>query len=295
MTRDSAPKLTVRLLGPVCLHTAGGPVPVRGQRQLRFLAALALTPGRVVTKDTLVEGFWDGDPPRTVTGQLQTSAWMIRSALHTAGLPRDTLASHSAGSGYRLNVPPECVDAVVFRQSVRDARGLFNAGAFREAHGRLGKALSLWNGPALADVTASRFRIQADALDREWTAAAELHALSAIELGDYDEAIAQLSDRLDHDPLREDLYCSLMTAYYRAGRPADAIRVFHRAKDTLREHIGVSPGDRLLSLMQSVLRHDEHLMSGTAAGPAAAGAAARRDSAEIRQKPRRHRTGVSSS
>lgn len=36
-----------------------------------------------------------------------------------------------------------------------------------------------------------------------------------------------------------------MKAYYGEGRQADAIRVFHRAKEILREQIGINPGARL--------------------------------------------------
>ncbi|AXK31598.1 positive regulator [Streptomyces armeniacus] len=248
----------IRLLGPVCLLNGGTPVPVRGQRQMRFLAALALSPGHVVTNEAFIEDSWGAAPPRTVTGQIQTTVWKIRTALDAAGLPRGTLASH--GAGYRLDVPADSVDAAVFRRQAREARTLFAAGSFREAGDRLDRALRLWRGPALADVTSAGLRLRAEALDRERAAAAELRALVAIELGCYDEAIAELSDRLDHDPLREDLYGGLMRAYYRAGRPADSIRVFRRAESALREQIGVAPGRPLVSLMRGVLRRDEEIL-----------------------------------
>lgn len=66
--------VTIRLLGPVTLVKGSVPIPIRGQRQRRFLASLALRPGQVISKEAIIEDSWDGEPPLTVSGQLQTSA-----------------------------------------------------------------------------------------------------------------------------------------------------------------------------------------------------------------------------
>ncbi|MER5884118.1 BTAD domain-containing putative transcriptional regulator [Streptomyces sp. NPDC001941] len=251
--------LTIQLLGPVTLLRGGASVAVRGQRQRRFLASLALQPGQVISKGAIIEDSWDGEPPLTVSGQLQTSAWMIRKALSEAGTHRDALGSHDLG--YELRVPPECIDVFVFREAVRTARDLHARGEQKEAATRLDDALALWKGAALTDVTSVRLRMKGEALDRERMAAAELRALIDVSLGNYGEAIAELTELVERDPLREDLYVGLMKAYYGEGRQADAIHVFHRAKEILREQIGVSPGTRLREVMQAILRQDELVLS----------------------------------
>ncbi|MET7823097.1 BTAD domain-containing putative transcriptional regulator [Streptomyces sp. NPDC005386] len=258
---NSRTSLTIQLLGPVTLVRNGIPIPIRGQRQRRFLASLALKPGQVTTKEAIIEDSWDGEPPLTVSGQLQTSAWMIRTALADAGLTRDALASHTLG--YELRVPADRIDVFVFREAVRHVRELHARGQYKSASESLDGALGMWRGAALTDVTSSRLRMKGDALDRERTAAAELRALIDVGLGHYGEAISQLSELVDHDPLREDLYAGLMKAYYGEGRQADAIRVFHRAKEILREQIGINPGSRLRELMQAILQQDEQLLRAT--------------------------------
>ncbi|MHC5704353.1 AfsR/SARP family transcriptional regulator [Streptomyces tirandamycinicus] len=255
--------VTIRLLGPVSLMRDTVPTPIRGQRQRRFLASLALRPGQVVSKETIIEDSWDGEPPLTVSGQLQTSAWMVRTALSDAGLPRDVLGSHERG--YELRTPPESVDLFAFREKVRAARELHARGEHKEAAERLDSALALWNGPAIADVTSSRLRLRAETLQEERTAAFELRALVDVGLGRYGDAIAQLSELVCRDPLREDLCVSLMKAYYAEGRQADAIQVFHRAKNILRDQVGISPGERMTRVMQAILRQDEkalHISAG---------------------------------
>lgn len=248
----------IRLLGPVTLMRGAEPIPVPGQRQRRFLASVALRAGQVTSKEALSEDSWDGEPPLTVAGQLQTSAWMIRRVLAQAGLSRDALGSHD--HGYELRAPLEAIDLFVFRESVRTARGLHACGQHAEASDRLDAGLALWRGPAIADVTSSRLRMKAEALEEERAAAVELRALIDIELGRYTEAIARLSELVDRDPFREDLYASLMRAYYAEGRQADAIQVFHQAKRLLREHIGINPGVRMTRMMQAILRQDEQLL-----------------------------------
>ncbi|GHH81103.1 hypothetical protein GCM10018793_37830 [Streptomyces sulfonofaciens] len=250
--------LMIQLLGPVTLLRDNRPICIRGERQRRFLASLALNPGQVVSKESIMADSWDGEPPLTVSGQLQTSAWMIRKALTEAGLTRDALGSHDLG--YELHVPCQRIDAFVFRDTVRSVRALHARGQHRIAAEQLDAALALWKGTALTDVTSSRLRMKGEALDRERTAAVELRALIDVCLGHYGEAIAHLSELIDRDPLREDLYVGLMKAYYGEGRQADAIQVFHRAKGILREQIGITPGAKLREVMQAVLRQDERLL-----------------------------------
>lgn len=248
-------RLTVQLLGPVTLLNASVPILVQGQRQLRFLTSLALRPGQFVTKEAIIQDSWDSEPPRTVSGQLQTSAWKIRAALREAGLPKDVLTSNNLG--YQLHVPVERIDLFVFRDVLRDVRALCARGEYDAAVLKLDAGLSMWKGTALADVASGRLRLQAEGLDRERAAAIELRTQIDIEMQRYEEAIGRLTELLDQDPLREDLYVWLMKAYYGAGRPADAIQVFHRAKEMLREQIGISPGVRLKEALQSVLHQDE--------------------------------------
>ncbi|MER5357242.1 BTAD domain-containing putative transcriptional regulator [Streptomyces sp. NPDC002785] len=250
--------VTIRLLGPVSLVKDTVPIPIRGQRQRRFLTSLALRPGQVISKEAIIEDSWDGEPPLTVSGQLQTSAWTIRNALSEAGLARDALGSHDRG--YELRVPTDSIDLFVFRDRVRGIRELHARRRYQEASEQLDAALALWKGPAFADVTSSRLRLRAETLEEERTVAVELRALIDVGLGHYGDAITRLSELVYRDPFREDLYVSLMKAYYAEGRQADAIQVFHRAKDILREQIGISPGERMTSVMQAILRQDKRVL-----------------------------------
>jgi hypothetical protein len=50
-----------------------------------------------------------------------------------------------------------------------------------------------------------------------------------------------------------------MLALYRAGRQVEALDVFHRARGTLVEELGIEPGPGLSELHRAILRHDPSL------------------------------------
>jgi DNA-binding SARP family transcriptional activator len=74
--------------------------PLRG-----LLIALALEPGRVVPKATLVDWIWGEHPPADATNALHRLVSRLRKALPEGSVEGQT-------DGYRLTVEPDAVDAV---------------------------------------------------------------------------------------------------------------------------------------------------------------------------------------
>ena len=91
-----------------------------------LLIALALEPGRVVSKATLIDWIWGEQPPADTANALQRLVSRLRKALP------EGLIEGQPGGGYRLTVEPDAVDAVRFERLVaraRDAEGLFRGDA----------------------------------------------------------------------------------------------------------------------------------------------------------------------
>ena len=114
---------------------------VPGVRLRGLLIALALEPGRVVPKATLVDWIWGEQPPSDAANALQRLVSRLRKAL-----PEGLVEGHTGG--YRLRVEPDAVDAVRFERLVAHARDDEDPLGVR----RLREALALWRGAAMQDV-----------------------------------------------------------------------------------------------------------------------------------------------
>ena len=71
--------------------------------------------------------------------------------------------------------------------------------------------------------------------------------------------MGELEALVAEQPLREGLWALLVTALYRAGRPADALAAHRRVTRMLAEELGVDPGPALAGLAHQVLVHDPAL------------------------------------
>lgn len=251
-------RLQVKILGPVSVVSNGRAVPLGGQRQLRVLSTLALTPGRPVSTAQLIGHLWGDRPPQTAAGQLQTSVWMIRRALAAADAPQSVVQSTS--SGYELDTSQCELDSEQFRSAVAAGKKLMRNDLLQEALDRFKEALSLWRGPALATISSSGLQSRAARLEEERVSALQ-HCVSVeIALGDYEDAIGELTDLIAQYPLREELYANLMLALYLSGRQADALAVYRKARRTLADELGIDPGPKLAGLERSILRQDVRLL-----------------------------------
>ena len=110
----------IAVLGPLAMWAADGtPLDVRGVRLRGLLARLALSAGRPVSVETLVDGLWGSEAPSA--NALQSLVSRLR-----AGLPatESSISVQSGPAGYTLTIGPDCVDALQFEDLVRRGRGL---------------------------------------------------------------------------------------------------------------------------------------------------------------------------
>ncbi len=187
---------------------------------MRQAAALLVHAGTVVSAERLIDQLWGEDPPPTATTALQVPASQLRKVLG------DLLVT--VGSGYALQVQSSQLDVLRFEAAVREARVELPDRPAQAAR-RLTDALALWHGepfgevPAIPDVVAARTRLAELRLSaREDRAGAEL------ALGRHAEVTAELAALAAEQPTREGPAELLVLALYRTGRPAEALRAYHR-------------------------------------------------------------------
>ncbi|GAA0594272.1 hypothetical protein HPO96_06845 [Kribbella sandramycini] len=235
---------TIRLLGRVAI--AGQ--PIRAPKLACVLAVLALHPGTPVAQSDLIDQVWDGDPPDAVLSALYSYVARLRAALKA--VPGATI--RRAGShGYVLDVDPCAVDVLAVRALRAEARTT-GLDAWRQACELVGADALVgiggrWAEQARAVLAAERLELLAERYTAE------------LEAGRHEAVLGELVGLADAAPLVEPLAGLLMLAYYRCGRPAEALTRFEAMRTRLREELGADPSTQLRELHVRILQQDPTL------------------------------------
>ena len=257
-----------RLLGPLGITADGQPLALPGAAERALLALLLLSPGRMVTANTLIDRLWGEALPADPSNALQLRVSKLRRALAgtDAAVVRD-------GVGYRVDVAPESVDVEAFASGVRAARARRDSqddGADGDAAGLYGAALARWGGEPLADFADQPWAtVEAARLAQLRLAALTERAQLLLSLGRPADVVADLDPVVGADPTHETLAGLLMTALYQSGRQADALEVFSRTRAVLDDELGLEPSAALRALHQKVLAQDVSLAPVEEPQPAA--------------------------
>jgi DNA-binding SARP family transcriptional activator len=216
-----------------------------------LLAILAMSAGRPVSVARLAELIWSEEQPEQVRASLHNLVARLRGIMPGVVV--------TIGDGYMLDVDPEYVDLLRFRRLVHAADG---AGDAVEAQELLDQALALWRGEPLSGIrSAALEREVIPGLTDELLSAVQKRAELKLAAGGHDRVIAELRGLVGQYALRESLWGTLMRALSGAGRPAEAIQEYHRAREILAAELGVDPSPELQGLYQKLLKTE---------GPAAA-------------------------
>jgi DNA-binding SARP family transcriptional activator/ABC-type transport system substrate-binding protein len=243
-----------RLLGPVEVLRDGRPVALGGAKPRALLGLLLLHANEVVSRDRLIDELWGDRPPGTAGHSLDVQISRLRKAFE----PEDLLLTRPGG--YLLQVEPEQVDVHRFQSLLEEGRRANAAGEPAKALGALEAALGLWRGAALADLSYEAFaRIEIERLQELRLVAVEERIEAELALKRHDTLVPELEALTARHPLRERLRGQLMLALYRAGRQAEALRVYSDARKRLVDELGIEPGQALRELEQAILRQDPAL------------------------------------
>ncbi|GAA0437610.1 SARP family transcriptional regulator [Acrocarpospora corrugata] len=221
-------------------------VEVPGVRLRALLAALALEPGRIVTRARLVDWIWGQQPPADAVNALQALVSRLRRVLPDGVIEADS-------GGYRLAVAPDAVDVRRFEHLVGQARAAEPAARAD----LLRSALALWRGTAMADIAprdSDAFDAAVTRLDELYVAALGDRVNADIRLGRGSELVSELTGLVATYPLREGFVAALMRALAEAGRGNEALTVYQRTRERLAEELGADPSAELSALHTALLR-----------------------------------------
>lgn len=236
-----------RILGPVEVRAGEESLPLGGAKQRTVLAVLLLAKGQVVRDSRLSHLLWRDTPPTTASAQIYTYISRLRKML----TDDVTIVRHR--QGYALTIGQATFDYDDFRRLSELGRAELAEGRYREASGHLSRALDLWNGPALTDVTDYLLDEELAGLEEIRMATLESRIETDLALGRYAELVSELLKLVGQYPLRESFRAHLMFALHRCGRQADALSVYHEGRRMLADELGVDPDVALRETYQGIL------------------------------------------
>ncbi|NUU17360.1 AAA family ATPase [Cellulomonas humilata] len=247
---------TFRVLGPLEVWVGASRLEVGGRQEQALLALLLTAPGRVFSVAAIAAGLWGERPPGGADNTVMSYVSRLRRSLPD-GVAATVVTRRP---GYLIAIEPDQVDAELFRSLVGRGHRELAAGRPELAAESLREALGWWRGDAYAEFDAPFAVAERRALEELRLAALEDRVSAELDVGEAPDLVAELEAQVSAHPLRERLWAQLMTALYRSGRQADALRSYQRARSTLVDELGVEPGDELQDLHALVLAHDPRLL-----------------------------------
>lgn len=246
------------LLGALEVVADDGELTPTAPKLRQVLALLLLRHNRMVQTGELVEELWGSTPPSSFKATLQTYVYKLRQIGARNDRPgRLDQMLRTRPNGYLITVRPDDLDLHQFEWRVEEGQAALEANDPARAAAELAKALSLWRGPALADVTAgSVILAHLTSLEESRLRALELKVEAELRLGRHRSLIGELKELVGTHPLNETFHAQLMVALYRSGRRSEALEVYTRLRTILVSELGIEPSTTARNLHQSMLSSD---------------------------------------
>jgi DNA-binding SARP family transcriptional activator len=249
-----------RLLGPLEVVRDGRPVTLGGRKPRALLAILLLHANEVVSADRLIDALWGEAPPGAAGNTLQAHVSQLRKALDGKDGTASNGRIRTQRPGYVIHVHPEELDLARFEDLVDRGRRALADCELEVAAGLLQEALGLWRGPPLAEFAYEPFAEHEIARLQELRLVALEERIEAdLSAGSHRRLVPELEQLTAEHPLRERLRGQLILALYRAGRQADALRVYQETRRALVDELGIEPSPALQQLERAILVQDPAL------------------------------------
>ena len=228
------------LLGSFSLTGPNGIAIEIGSKKNRvMLAKLASAPGRSMSRDALADSLWAEHSAEQARNSLRQALAVLRKELngHEAGFFAELSSSVALRSGQ------VSLDTDTFLNDIRLG-----------TTGSLKRAISLWRGSFLADVTVSDTELE------HWLTEQREHYnnlyISAMDrlvpLLDGPARIDMARRLVQADNLRETSHRHLMEAYYAAGERSQAMRHYDKVRKLLHEELGIEPSSEIEDLRKEI-------------------------------------------
>ena len=246
------------------IYVAGHPVIERdgllvdqralaGRQGRLALVYLVLHRGVPVARENLASAIWGDDPPAESENALNAILSKLRGAFRKAGFPERTVIEAAMGT-VTLRLPAETrVDVEEAVIAIDEAEGAMRGGDRQRAWGNANVAVTIARRPLLPNEEAPWLQARRDALRGVLVRGLQVLAeLSAVN-GEPALAIEYANESVERAPFRETGYQQLMRLHALVGNRAEALRVYARLRELLRDELGTSPSPQTEAVYMEIL------------------------------------------
>lgn len=238
------------VLGPLRVSCAGQDVTPGPFKARAVLALLLLRAGTAVTLPLLLRRVWDTPHPATAVASARNIVSALRRTL--AGVPGVVL--DTVDRGYRLGLPPDALDVAELETLLGDGRVLAASDDPVAAAASFRRAIDLWQGSTLADLTVEGLRWpEIERFEERRLEAHELWLDAELACGRHRSMLPELLRLVREHPEREELHRLRIVALHRSGRRGDASEAYAQAREALRVHAGRAPGRGIQDVHEALL------------------------------------------
>jgi DNA-binding SARP family transcriptional activator len=242
--------ISIELFGPIRVSCDGQPCTGLSFKQRQILGILALSPGMPVPREQLADQLWEGSPPASYVGTLDSYVCVLRRALGLAAGRSSALATTAAGFVLEFGDDVE-IDLNWFYRLARAADARTGRPALEWAE----EAVALTNGVLLSEVPYAGWAVRArEEFTRTFVDLSMRGAQRANGLGEYARASTLARAAVARDPVCEDAWRQLMLAHWFSGSRGQALAAYAEFRTAMMDYLGDEPGQESQDLYMTILR-----------------------------------------
>ncbi|WP_410676196.1 AfsR/SARP family transcriptional regulator [Amycolatopsis sp. cmx-4-68] len=250
------------ILGPLRVIDGLSASTIKAQKVEFLLITLVIRAGQIVSTDQLIREIWGEEPPRSATASLYVYISQIRKLLRRAGTVEGPVLTKPPG--YMLTLGNDDLDLHDFTRLLKEGRSHLRCRRFEAAVLAFEGALALCRGTLIAAIARGPI-LQGFQI---WLHEAELECKESLmdahlAMGRHRELVSDLYLLSTEHPMREAFHRQLMLALHRSGCRSDALVVYQRVRQTLRDELGVEPGPALKDIQRVILTDEAPVGSGS--------------------------------
>lgn len=215
---------------------------------------LALHRHRTVHRDEMLSAIWPDETTIQGDSGLDPIMSKLRGVLRTGFHPAQAGIEVSAGT-IALQIPDTTwVDVEAAANALDEAEGAVRRGDHTAAYGVANTAVVITRRPFLPNAEAPWIESQRSVLRAMQLRALQCLVTVSAHNNETVLAIQYASEMVQLEPFRETAYQLLMRMHAAAGDRAEALRVFARCRELLRDELGVSPSPQTEAVYLEILK-----------------------------------------